>query len=308
MGVARGGSKLQQLVDWFESNGPKGTTLQTPQGGADLLQQVPEIARWIVATAPKDRQLVLVPLAYMDGEACVRVTVAMDTIVTHVMEHRKDVSLAYLVSPATVYPIPREAAQDAEQRYVNEGFTLARAASFASLGMWAKPTNVWNEEKSVNSLAIYNGLVHLQGPNYALAKTMQQWRCMTAHASGYRVVAPHAPPTRTYSVVHSAAAATALEGLNRFPPNLAFDVFPCSSLMTAILLDKLKQHEEEKSVLINHPLELFWDGSVHGGCWRCPYSTDSCGALGYILGRTICQQGSSPEASMAPRPRNTSTA
>jgi hypothetical protein len=128
---------------------------------------------------------------------------------------------------------------------------------------------------------------------------MQQWRCMTANAAGVSVAAPHAPATRTYSMLHSAEAGAALEGMNRLPPNLAFDVFPCSSLMTAIVLHQLS---ESSGRMINHPMELFWEGSVHGGCWRCPYSTSSCGALMYIMGRTICTQGSSPEASLAPRP------
>jgi hypothetical protein len=163
MGVARGGFKMEQLVEWFEKEGPDSTVLQVPEGGADLLKQVPQIARWIVDTAPTDQPIVLIPLAYMDGEACVRVTVAMDKIVTHVMQKRKDVSLAYLISPATVYAIPKEAAEDAKKRYEEESISLPQLASLATFGNWAKPTNAWTEEQSVNSLAIYNGIVPFQG-------------------------------------------------------------------------------------------------------------------------------------------------
>jgi hypothetical protein len=303
MGVARAGSKTDDLVAWFAREGAPGSTLEIPDGGADLLEQVPQIARWIVDTSPKDNELVLMPLAYMDGEACVRVTVAMDKIVTHVVENRKNVRLVYLISPATAYAIPKEAVEHSRKRYEKDRLSFSRFVSLASFGRLAKPTFVWTEDNTVNGMSILNGMVHLQGPNYALSKMMQQWRCMAANAAGVPVVAPQAPATRTDSVVHSPQAAAALEGLNFFPPLLVFDVAPISSLLTAIVLHQLSEASSTNGgKLLNHPLELFWDGSVHGGTWRCPYNTDSCGAVAWIMGSTVAKKGSSPVASLAPRP------
>jgi|UniRef100_A0A8J9S0B7 hypothetical protein len=296
IGVSRSGPKLQTLVDFLHQSGFSDTILQVPKGGADLLKQAPQISQWIVESAPKDRPIIIMPLAYMDGEANVRVTIAMDGIVNYIRERRSDVSLTYLTSPTTVYAIPREAANDSKRRH-DEGNIYMRAINLMSLGRLAKPSNVWLGE--TGSLLIYNGLLHLQGPNYALAKIMQQWRCMVAYEEGIIVAAPHAPGTRTYSVVHSLQAAAALEGFQYMEPMIAFDVLPCSTLMTAIILDQVNECSPAK---LKHPMELFMDGSVHGGLWRCPFSSDSIGPLAYVLGQMIARKGWCPSGALASQP------
>jgi len=287
MGVARAGSKLNALIQKHQQEGCTNSILQIPQGGANLLHQAPEIARWIVeTTANSDRSLVIMPLAYMDGEANVRVTVAMDAIVEYVRQHRT-ISLVYLTSPSTVYTIPPQAAQEAKERY-EKSHHWSNVIHMATFGKWLQPSNTWQQDN--DSLVVLNGLASLQGPNYALAKMMQQWRCMIAQHAKLVVAAPHAPPTRTYSVQHNPTAAAGLEGLQYFPPMVAFDVDACSSLMTAIVLHQVNQAYKE----LQHPMQLFWDGSVHGGSWRCPYTTESCLVLAYLLGRTIATPGSWP--------------
>jgi hypothetical protein len=310
MGVARAGAKLDQLTEWFVQNGPTTTTLQV--ASANLLEQVPAIAHWIVqntTTTPLTedrRQLVLLPLAYMDGEANVRVTVAMDAILTYVLSHQRTdhaLALAYLTSPTTIYTIPNEAAADAKRRYEQEqqNSWTYKLVSAVSLGSWLKPSNTWKqlEDNNGSRPVVYNGAYRLQGPNYCLAKMMQQWRCVAEHAAGTLVCAPHAPGTRTWSVMHNKEAAVAVEGLQYFPPMLTFDVLPCSSLLTAILLHQLHATEKKE---YGHPFELFWDGAVHGGGWRCPYSSDSILALTYLLGKTMAKSGWCPQAALAPKP------
>jgi hypothetical protein len=300
MGVARSEKKVAKLVEWLAQEGAESTTLETLQ--ADMLKQTPQIAKWIVETAPRDRELIILPLAYMDGEACVRVTVAMDAIVTYVMKHRSDVGLCYLVSPAIVSIIPAEAAQDAKQRYENDTSWKCWLSTI-SMNNWYQPSVHIRIDTgdSPSSLTILNGLVAFQGPNYALAKTMQTWRCMVAHAAGTKVAAPPAPGTRTDSVLHSPEAAAFLEGMQYVPPILAFDVWPCSSLLTAIVLHQLDQ-SSSSSRQLQHPLTLFWDGAVHGGAWRCPYKSDSLETMSYILGKTIAKKGWCPAEALAPKP------
>jgi hypothetical protein len=306
MGVARSEKKVAKLVEWLEQEGSETTTLETLE--ADMLRETPQIAKWIIETAPRDKELIIVPLAYMDGEACVRVTVAMDAIVTSVMKHRNDVGLCYYISPAIVLPIPIEAAQDAKQRYEKD-LSWKRWMSTASMNKWFQPSNTWKQlddrVNTASSLPILNGLVNFQGPNYALAKTMQTWRCMVAHASGAKVSAPPAPGTRTDSVLHSSEAAAFLEGLQFVPPMLAFDVWPCSSLLTAIVLHQLDQQNNTKSRQLQHPLTMFWDGAVHGGAWRCPYSSASFMTMAYILGK-ISKKGWYPAEALAPKPDSSS--
>jgi hypothetical protein len=310
MGVARSGPKLDALRDWFIANGPVDATLQL--ASADLLNDFPAIANWIIATAPADQPLILMPLAYMDGEANVRVTVAMDAIVSTVLQrrNRKSVSLVYLTSPTTIYTIPAEAAMDAKRRF-DEHHTSSwtnQIISAASLGKWLRPANTWKQIEvghfnTEPPVVVYNGAFHLQGPNYCLAKLMQQWRCVVATADdiAWSVHAPHAPGTRTWSVLHNPQAAAAIEGLQYFPPMLTFDVLPCSSLLTAIILhqlhDTLSQRNKFKE---QHPFELFWDGAVHGGGWRCPYSSESVVSLSFLLGKAWAKPGWCPPAALAP--------
>lgn len=340
LGVARAGSKLNALTTWFQEHGPASTTLQVTS--ADLLSQTFQIARWIdqtvtaavgVADDVDNKTIVLMPLAYMDGEANVRVTVAMDVIVTYVMsqlrQRRHPVALAYLSSPTTIYTIPPEAARDAQKRYEHpqpsSWSLLGRMVRAASLGSFLQPSNTWtqlpeNDESNNNKnnshkipVVIYNGAYHLQGPNYILAKMMQQWRSVVAAApqpSGAEgttiVCAPYAPGTRTWSVLHNQEAAAAVEGMQYFTPMLTFDVQPCSSLMTAILLHQLSSSQMKKPYE-QHPLELFWDGAVHGGGWRCPYQSDSIVALTYLLGKTIAKPGWCPVGALAPKPAEQAT-
>lgn len=296
IGVAR---KNQGLKDWFTQNAHTNTTLQLTS--ADLLTQAPAIARWIVETAPANKPLAIMPLAYLDGEACVRITVAMEAIVGYVMEHWKgsSIKLAYLVSPSLPMAIPDAAVENMKERYEKEGtLSLAKLSSSFSV---AKPnTDLWSTTPKEKDLNILNGIIHLQGPNYALSKLLQQWRCISACTTGKALVAaPVAPATRTNSVTHSDKAAAGLEGLNLFLPIVAFDVQPCATLLTAIVLYQLENNSISS---LKHPLQHFAHGAVHGGYWRCPYQVNSLGIMSYLLGRTVCTPGSSPAESMAPKP------
>jgi hypothetical protein len=309
LGVARSGPKLEALQKWFRIHGSVNTTLQC--AAADLLtDDVIAVAQWILQTAPKDQPLVLMPLAYMDGEANVRVTVAMDAIVTQVLQkHPSSVSLACLTSPTTIYTIPKKAALDAQGRYLYQSQNWKhQMLSVVSLGQWLQPASTWKQIDENDSPIVFNGAFHLQGPNYLLAKLMQQWRCIVAAADGVSVHAPHAPGTRTDSVRHNPQAAVALEGLQYIPPLLTFDVGPCSSLMTAILLHQLAvSRESGKPLSRQHPMELFWDGAVHGGGWRCPYSSESIVAWTFLLGKTWAEPGWCPPTALAPILSSTQT-
>jgi len=281
MAVARAGKRMEALVEWFNENGAPGTTLEVC--GADLLKEGPGIARWITETRNNDKkQVVVCNLIYMDGEAHVRVSVSMDLVGDYVSEKlgRDRVALSYLTSPATAHPIPEEAALDAKNRFAS---TPSWQHLPALVPGWLEASGSWDRPGYV-----YNGLANIQGPNYALAKTMQQWRGMVACWKHQQLVsAPHAPATRTESMVRYDTIASALEGIQYFEPYLSFSVESASSLMTAILLYQVSQEAAKQKEGLKHPMHLFWAGSVHGGGWRCPYSGESLGTLSYMLGKTM---------------------
>jgi hypothetical protein len=133
---------------------------------------------------------------------------------------------------------------------------------------------------------ILNGIVTSQGPNYVLAKTMQQWRCMVAQYRDHQhVSAPFCPATRTTSMTAYDTVANALEGMHHFPPMLAFDVPPASTLMACILIAHLQLLNRSVPDLDESPFSMFWDGAVHGGVWTCPYTLESISVINYALGK-----------------------
>lgn len=345
LAIARPGRKLQALVSDFQATAHSSTMLQVPStmetgagstAGVDMLAHGPHIARWVVDMARAKSKasgtktdIVLCSLAYLDGEAHVRVSVAMDLIVEYVIQHwtksdagrsstgSGNVVLWYLTSPTTVLAIPPQAAQQAEERYQQRP-TWQRLLQSMSWGKWLQPTLVWEQPQQQTTQEsadiesnqnhplphILNNLVTLQGPNYALAKSLQQWRCMvedwrsrrdkvpsdTSNNGMVMVVAPCGPPTRTQNMVSHPQIAASLDGLDYFPPMMAFSVQDASLIMTAILISMTRAkypNNEAPSEPANHPLSIFWEGSVHGGYWQCPYQSDSVGVTTYVLGSTL---------------------
>ena len=72
VGIARKGQKLQRLVDYVQNECPTSSMLQVTE--ADMLKQGPQIARWLVDLLKQQaRKVVVMPMAYMDGESNCRV-------------------------------------------------------------------------------------------------------------------------------------------------------------------------------------------------------------------------------------------
>lgn len=292
LGIARGGKKLDDLLDYIRYNTPDDTTFRFPKGGADLMTEGPQIAQWILNETKPEEEIILVPLAYLDGEANVRVCVAMDLIIQRITRQRQSTILCQYTSPATIMILPPTAASTAQQRLDERP-------------IWEKITNTltgWMEPSlptSNNDYAILNGIVTAQGPNYALAKTMQMWRCMIAYyRDGHTVAAPFAPATRTSSMVAHGTIASALEGMHHFKPMLAFDVGPASTLMAAILVSQIQFMNRPLPDMDENPFTMFWDGAVHGGVWTCPYTLESLSLVNWVLGKTYYPKGYIPEEAL----------
>jgi hypothetical protein len=285
IGVARGGRRLDDMIDFVRFHSPDDTTFMYPKNGADLIHQGPQITQWILDHTDPKQQIILCPLASMDGEASVRVTVAQDLIVQRILRQRSNTVLSQYISPATVLVLPPAAATNAERRF-NDRPKWEKWAGTLSMGKWLQPS-LPKSETSNNDYCILNGLVGVQGPDYALAKTMQMWRCMLAmYREDHIVSAPFAPTTRTRSMMENSQVAAALEGMHQFEPLLAFDVGPASSLLAAILVSHIQMLNRPLPDMEENPFTLFWDGAVHGGVWTCPYSLDSISTINWVLGKT----------------------
>ena len=108
--------------------------------GCDLVEDLPSLLPWLTENAFKFKKVTVGCYVYMDGEAHVRAAVAMDLIVTGLVASGKgkgvEVSVAYLGSPATCYPIPTECHA-----------AMAQARSDAPF--WHHMADFWGTRKSI---------------------------------------------------------------------------------------------------------------------------------------------------------------
>ncbi len=269
----------QGALDWSEL------------AGADLLSDAPRIAQWL---ASFDRPLDIASLAYLDGEKHVRVSLAMDLVVTHVLAAQPSSSLAYLATPTDVFAVPESAVQASMQRYTERPMfsrSLQSPLHLATGDRFFQP----NYERLFDGpdgrrFGLSDSLVLEQGPNYALAKRLQQWRALVARAEGHRVSLNVAPSTTTASVVKNPALAAGFAGAATFGIEV-FEPETTNAMMAALWVHDLRTNESAANpqVALNHPFELFIDQACHGGLWRTGYLPRSAlpfaAALGWVRQR-----------------------
>lgn len=260
--------------------------------GADLLTETPAIAAWL-ASLPGP--LVVGGYAYLDGQMHVRVSLAMDAIMRHLMAARQDISLAFLATPTDVFAIPAEAAEMAHMRFEQWGLAKLWQAPIRTLsGNRFFEPNVAGVITTAEGwrVGITDSLVLQQGPNYALAKRLQQWRAITARAQGVRVSANVAPATTTHSVIKNLALAAAYAGADHFGVEI-FRPETSNALMAALLIHDLRYPEAaaNPAMPLPNPLALFMEGANHGGLWRVAFASRSVMEIAALLGWRSARKG-----------------
>ncbi|MFW2078722.1 hypothetical protein ACG94X_13585 [Acinetobacter sp. ULE_I010] len=241
--------------------------------GTNLLTQIPEITQWLCDNPHK---LDLASIAYLDGEKHVRVSMAMDSIMSHVSEQKPDSSLMYMCTPTDVYAVPKEVIEGATDKNLQRSkLEIILSKSIATLSM--KQFFKDNNQKLIlsdngKSYGIADCLVVEQGPNYALAKRIQQWRATLARHQGQRVSINIAPSTTTYSVTKNPLLKAAFNGASLFDVE-AFSPETTNAIMAALWIHDLKNPDSVSNpeTTMEHPLELMMEGANHGGLWRVAY-------------------------------------
>ena len=89
------------------------------------------------------------------------------------------------------------------------------------------------ESDNTKSYGIADCLVIEQGPNYALAKRIQQWRATLARSEGQRVSINIAPSTTTHSVTKNPLLKAAFNGASLFDVE-AFKPETTNAIMAAL--------------------------------------------------------------------------
>ncbi|OTG65535.1 hypothetical protein [Acinetobacter silvestris] len=241
--------------------------------GINLLTHIPEIAHWL---AQNPNKLDLAAIAYLDGEKHVRVSMAMDSIMTYVSEQKPDSSLMYMCTPTDVYAVPEEVIAGSIQKFENRSTiekVVSKGISIVSMKQFFKNNNqqlITSDNGKAYGIA--DCLVVEQGPNYALAKRIQQWRATLARHQGQHVSINIAPSTTTHSVTKNPLLKAAFNGAGLFNVE-AFQPETTNAIMAALWVHDLHNPASvaNPETPMQHPLELMMEGANHGGLWRVPY-------------------------------------
>lgn len=246
--------------------------------GADLLDDLPEVARWL---AELDGPLVLGNYVYADGVTNLRVSAAVDALTVRLLEQRGDVALSFLATPTDVFAVPADAVAQARAGFgAVSPLRVARTPLRAISGGRLLQRNYVDDVALAGEPAgLHDSLVPQQGPNYALAKRLQRWRAAVARDAGVRVSLNIAPPTRTRSVLRNRLLATAYAGARRFGVEV-FEPATSNVLMAALLVHDLRTTQARAG----HPYVVEAQAAAHGGLWRQPYALRSVLGLAVLVG------------------------
>lgn len=249
--------------------------VQGGQAGADLLDQTPEVARWLAATAP-GLGLAVGSYGYADGARHLLVAAASDLVVGHLLTARQGTSYAELATPTDAYPVPMQIVDEARARWQRRGWRAP--LQWAVPGCYAPSYDTTVTRHDGTVVGIADVLVPQQGPNYTLAKRVQRWRATVAQADGFQVSVNVAPPTTTRSVTKNRLLAAAYAGAGAF----GVEVFAPET--ARVLMAALWVHDLHHQVSPAHPDEMFAQQAAHGGLWRVGYRPRSVLGLAALKG------------------------
>ena len=233
--------------------------------GLDLTTELPEVAAWLGGI---EDPFIIGNYIYADGATFVRLAGGVDALIAHLLEGGQDRSLAYLATPTDIYAVPSDVVAAARShRKGGLGRSVARAVARGNLYQPNYTATFAAEDGG--QWGISDCLVPIQGPNYALAKSLQRWRAVSAREDGHLTSANVAPATRTASVVKNKMLAAAYRGAAPFGVEI-FEPETSRALTFAMLVHDLRAPaaSARPDSPLDHPYRLFTEGAAHGGIWN----------------------------------------
>lgn len=251
------------------------------RAGADLLTNAPEVRSWLSGF---DEPFTIGNYVYADGTNFVCLASAVDALISNLLAARPDLSVAYLATPTDVYAVSEEVVAGARARA--KGSLLAGSLSTISGSrLYARNYAKLVAGEDGREWGISDSLVPIQGPNYALSKSLQRWRALISREDGIVSSANVAPASNTMSVTKNKMLAAAYRGAPAFGIEI-FDPATARTLMAAMLVHDLRnpQAPADPKTDVTHPFDLFIKGAIHGGIWRLAYQARSILPIGLIGG------------------------
>lgn len=249
------------------------------QAGADLLVNLPEIRTWL---AGFEGPITLGNYVYADGSTFVRLAAATDALIANLIADRTELSIAYLATPTDVFAVGSDIVDATRARRSRLGSILGPVTGSK---LYAPNYTQTLEGEGGRRWGLSDSLVPIQGPNYALAKSLQRWRAILAREEGTLSSANVAPASHTRSVVKNKMLAAAYRGA----PSFGIEIFPSETtrwLMAALLVHDLNDPKAaaRPETELAHPYDLLCDAALHGGIWRLGYEPRSILPLGLVIG------------------------
>ena len=249
--------------------------------GFDLLTMTPEARAWLGGF---EQQFTIGNYVYADGATFVRLAGAADALIDDILRARPEVSLAYLATPTDVFAVPEAIALRGRERR-GRSVVKSTITAVSRSALYAPNYADLVVGENGRRWGISDSLVPIQGPNYALAKSMQRWRAVVAREDGTLTSANVAPASNTTSVTKNKVLAAVYRGA----PSFGVEIFQPETtrvLMAALLVHDIRNgssssHPDRE---LEHPFDLFADGALHGGIWRLPYQPRSILPLGLLKG------------------------
>jgi hypothetical protein len=256
--------------------------------GANIMNDTPDICAWLKDAVPNTcggKPVTVGGYTYLDGELHVRVNLACDAIMQSVITSygAKNTRLANLCTPTDAYVISKAANEAAAGFYANAPVWMKLLQPVAQAFGKLLP-NAKKPFKAADGTDVYymDGLVVAQGPNYAWAKRLQQWRAVLARKAGCTVSINIAPATATQSVVHNKSFAAAYGGMRAFKPMEIFYQETSLAVMGALLIFDISSPDSMANPAnkLPNPMALMSSNAFHGGAMRCLYM--------YTTGECVC--------------------
>jgi len=194
----------------------------------------------------------------------------------------KNVRLCNLCTPTDVYLIP-EAANKAARANLKSAPIWQTLLSLILSPMGKLVPNAL--KPLPNGIHHMDGLVMAQGPNYALAKRLQQWRAVLSRKAGCTVSINIAPATATASVTNNKQFALAYGGMHVFKPMEIFYQEVSNAVMGMLMIYDIssKDSPANPTFKLDNPQLLFAQNAFHGGAMRCLYKFTSVGEMAALV-------------------------
>lgn len=251
---------------------------ESGDSGADIVHQPGQVLEWI-RRVQGDQPLAVGMHAYADSGAHVRVSAAMDLLMSELTEADADTALAWLATPTDAFVVPSEVVAAARERWAGRGALLRGVqAPVRALGRGSLFEPAYRDAVDGES-GVADVLVPQQGPNYAVAKRLQRWRGVAAEGAGQRVSFNVAPATWTRSVTKNPVLGAAYGGAHHFGVQV-FRPETVRPLMAALLVRDLVRESPRRA----HPEELFSEAAAHGGLWRAGYEPKTALGVAAVAG------------------------